>query len=182
MKKTLVVIFSIMFVLSLANMASALTWQDTNSVSSVYIDLSGSIPIQWYDLTLPSWYNASEVTLFEITVDGHGFYPGAPIDVWLSKYSDGSSPIEVASFTPSSDPFSMTWEIPITITAVNLTYFTGLSDFYIGYACHFYLDSSGDYITQPDNTGQTPTPEPTTLLLLGSGLLGLWGARKKFRK
>lgn len=25
-------------------------------------------------------------------------------------------------------------------------------------------------------------PEPTTMLLLGSGLLGLWGARKKFKK
>jgi hypothetical protein len=25
-------------------------------------------------------------------------------------------------------------------------------------------------------------PEPTTMLLLGFGLLGLWGFRKKFRK
>jgi hypothetical protein len=40
--------------------------------------------------------------------------------------------------------------------------------------------------TPPGPSGSiAPTngvPEPTTMLLLGSGLLGLWGARKKFKK
>jgi hypothetical protein len=39
-----------------------------------------------------------------------------------------------------------------------------------GYTATFFSDSEGK------------VPEPTTMFLLGSGLLGLWGARKKFKK
>jgi len=41
----------------------------------------------------------------------------------------------------------------------------------------------GTALTEPNvpPTG-TPVPEPSTMLLLGSGLLGLWGFRRKFKK
>jgi hypothetical protein len=43
-------------------------------------------------------------------------------------------------------------------------------------------DRDGDGDGGGNSPVPAPVPEPTTMLLLGSGLLGLWGFRKKFKK
>jgi hypothetical protein len=43
-------------------------------------------------------------------------------------------------------------------------------------------DGSRDRDGDGAGNSSVPVPEPTTMLLLGSGLLGLWGFRKKFKK
>jgi hypothetical protein len=49
-------------------------------------------------------------------------------------------------------------------------------------ACNEFNPGSWTVVVSPPGPGPCPVPEPTTILLLGSGLLGLAGLRRKFKK
>lgn len=61
---------------------------------------------------------------------------------------------------------------------MTLEQYTSDGQFFLGFDpdCHYYND--GFQLT----IETSPVPEPTTMLLLGSGLVGLAGFRRKFRK
>jgi len=181
--------------------ANAMTYQD-NWDNDYWVDTSGSTPIYWATLNFPDSavgiytggtfeyddHYLSDLDFLTITTIGEGDNSSSNIDVFLSKNSDYTDYVQIASINvPNNVPFTLIFDIENNklfldnvdygpLTNVNTAYFSGLDIFYVGYACHFWhLQTSVD-------VGVNSVPEPTTMLLLGSGLIGLTGLRRKFNK
>jgi hypothetical protein len=170
--------------------ANAVPFQD-NVTEARWISTSDGTPASngWFSLDLPNWYDPANVSLFDITLTGHGDNSSSPIDISLSFDDNLATYSGVAAYNVA-DNTSFTLSLDILgndllyngtdvgdLSHVSLASFDGLDHFWIGYGCHFWHDSSEVNIDQP-----TPTPEPATVFLLGSGLIGLAGFRRKFWK
>ena len=77
-----------------------------------------------------------------------------------------SDPESGTALPPLANGISITETGGIQDLSTQVSQLTGIPDFQL--------------LVASDVTG--PVPEPATMLLLGSGLIGLWGARKKFKK
>ena len=204
MKNLISLLCSLMLVLSMTGLAIATQSYQYEFIHNEWVDTSGNTPVYWVKMFFPAsgtgTYTGgvfeydnyiSQVNLLKITLYGYGDNSSSLIQMFLDFNSNHSSYLNPnAGYNVDNDTsFTLTLDIKNNdllyngadvgnLSNVSLNSFLNTDEFYVGYACHFWVDKT--VVEVSVNGGEVP--EPASMILLGSGLLGLAGLRKKFKK
>lgn len=182
MKKILVALCTAALFFGIVGVASALNFVDTNDTWE-RVDHYREGPKAWFELELPtlsntsnpSWqYDSRYITMFDITLKYKNADGWGDIEIYLDPATSPSEPYTfLTKFTPDYNNDSVAKYFSFSmLDFIPANFFDGLSSFNIGYGCHFtHLKTKVEI---------SAVPEPSTMMLLGTGLIGLagWGRRK----
>lgn len=123
-------------------------------------------------------YNNTNVTDFRLYVSTDVF---GDITAWQMDFTIPHPSVTNAILTLVSSDYTSNIPTPNSHYEFDFADFTLLPyDPNSNWYQVFNMDEHG--LWSVTSTSPAAVPEPTTMLLIGSGLIGLWGARKKFRK
>jgi len=176
MKKFLMILCAVMMVFGMVGSASAIPYLDMNALESVEMDETSHPSQTWF-------FDLVDDVFVYGDVNTGDFINTARLYVEITD-DDGNScfdlELERADFYVDGDMIFNDIEVNSGLFSLNVI--SWVSD----YMLYVTIDDvEGDFLVNRMAVGgdYTPVPEPSTILLLGSGLLGLVGYnRKRFSK